>query len=152
MVRVLGILLFVVTLSFAGVKKIVFDLTSGDMETFGARFLGGVPGTIQYWKHSGDEVEAVVVIHGDAYKFFIANLDHTRYALDEKLVARHDEIRRKLDEIRSRHPIRFEICQTGMGRKGILSEDIYPYVTPIKSAMIGLSGWQNEGYAYIPIP
>lgn len=150
MIRFLLIMMCSVTLSFA--QKIVVDLTTGDMETFMTRFMNGVPGTADYFASRGESVEVVVVVHGEAYRYFIENLENTQYGVDEKLAARQESIRKRLNELQTRYKMRFEICQAGMHRKGILSEDLYPFVTPIPSAMIGLVKWQNEGFAYIPIP
>lgn len=152
MLRVLLILLCTVSLSFAGTKKIVVNLTTGDMETFMVRFLGGVPGTVDYFTARGDTVDVSVVIHGDAYKFFVDNLENTQYGVEKQLVSNQEAIRKRLVDIQKEYKMTFEICRSGMNRKGILTEDIYPFVTPIQSAMIGLVKWQNEGYAYIPIP
>lgn len=150
--RVFLILLCTVSLSYAETRKIVVDLTTGNMENFMVRFLGGVPGTAENFIAQGDSVEVAVVIHGEAYKFFVENLENTQYGVEKQLVANQEAIQKRLEEIRKEYSIRFEICRSGMHRKGILTEDIYPFVTPIKSAMIGLVGWQNSGFAYIPIP
>ena len=147
------ILLFLcmVSLTFAETKKFMIDLKTGDIETFNKAFLGGVPGTIEYFTSQGDNVEVAVVIHGDAYKFFVQNLGNTQYGLDTSLSEQQEMIYQRLQEILKKYRIHFDICMSGMHKKGILSEDLYPFVTPIKSAMVGLVKWQNEGYAYIPL-
>lgn len=145
------LLLLAATFAFADTKKFVIDLKTGDMESFNNQLLVGVPGTIDYLTAQGDKVEVAVVIHGEAYKFFVENLDNTQYGMDKMLVERQDTIRKRLVEIEKKYHIRMEICMNGMHRKGILSEDLYPFVTPIKSAMVGLVKWQNVGYAYIPV-
>jgi len=145
------VLLLAATFAFADTKKFMIDLKTGDMESFNNQLLVGVPGTIDYFTAQGDKVEVAVVIHGEAYKFFVENLDNTQYGMDKALAERQDAIRKRLVEIEKKYHIRMEICMNGMHRKGILSEDIYPFVTPIKSAMVGLVKWQNKGYAYVPV-
>lgn len=145
------ILLLIATLAFADTKKIVVDLTTGDLETFKTRLLTGLPGTIKYFTAQGDKVDVAIVIHGDAYKYFVENLENTKFWADEQLANAQDELRGKLTEMRKSYGITFEMCQVGMNKRGILSADIYKFVTPIKSAMVGLVSWQNKGYAYIPI-
>jgi len=147
----LFILLFVVTIAFADTKKFVIDLKTGDREAFSNQLLVGVPGTIDYFRAQGDTVEVAVVIHGEAYKFFVDNLDNTQYGLDKSLVEHQEVIHKRLDEIEKKYNIHFDICMSGMHKKGILTEDLYSFVTPIKSAMVGLVKWQNGGFAYIPI-
>ena len=145
------LLLLAATFAFADTKKFVIDLKTGDMDSFNNQLLVGVPGTIDYFTAQGDKVEVAVVVHGESYKFFVENLDNTQYGMDKALAERQDAIRKRLVEIEKKYHIRMEICMNGMHRKGILSEDIYPFVTPIKSAMVGLVKWQNKGYAYVPV-
>jgi len=145
------LLLLAATFAFADTKKFVIDLKTGDMDSFNNQLLVGVPGTIDYFTAQGDKVEVAVVVHGESYKFFVENLDNTQYGMDKALAERQDAIRKRLVEIEKKYHIRMEICMNGMHRKGILSEDLYPFVTPIKSAMVGLVKWQNAGYAYVPV-
>jgi len=144
------LLLLAATFAFADTKKFMIDLKTGDMESFNNQLLVGVPGTIDYFIAQGDKVEVAVVIHGEAYKFFVEKLDNTQYGMDKVLVEHQDAIRKRLEEIEKKYHIRMEICMNGMHKKGILSEDLYPFVKPIKSAMVGLVKWQNAGYAYVP--
>ncbi|ADR34309.1 hypothetical protein Sulku_1648 [Sulfuricurvum kujiense DSM 16994] len=148
---VLFVLVLTATFAFADTKKFMIDLKTGDIESFNNQLLVGVPGTIDYFTAQGDKVEVAVVIHGESYKFFVENLDNTQYGMDKALAERQDAIRKRLVEIEKKYHIRMEICMNGMHRKGILSEDLYPFVTPIKSAMVGLVKWQNAGYAYVPV-
>lgn len=150
--RILVILfLCMVSFSFAETKKIMIDLKTGDLESFDKAFLNGVPGTIEHFATQGESVEVAVVIHGDAYKFFVQNLNNTSYGLDESLAKHQESIQQRLEQMVKKYRIHLEVCMSGMHKKGILSEDLYSFVTPIKSAMVGLVKWQNEGYAYVPL-
>lgn len=150
--RILIVLfLCIVSLSFAETKKIMIDLKTGDFESFDKAFLNGLPGTIDYFSSQGETVEVAVVIHGDAYKFFVQNLNNTSYGMDESLVKHQESIQQRLEEMLKKYRIHLEVCMSGMHKRGILSEDLYPFVTPIKSAMVGLAKWQNEEYAYVPL-
>jgi len=145
------IFLMSVTLIFADSKKIVVDLTSGNIKTFQSRFLSGVPGMIRYFKTKNDTVDVVVIIHGDAYKFFVQNLGNTQYKSDKELATAQEELRLRLDNFHKEYPVTFEICSVGMKKRKILPGDLYKFATPIPSAMVGLAVWQNRGYAYLPI-
>ncbi|MFY9142365.1 DsrE family protein [Sulfuricurvum sp.] len=151
--RYLFILFYLLSaLVFADTQKIMIDLKTGDMDSFTTRFIGGVSSTADYFIAQGDTVSIAVVIHGEAYKFFVENLERTQYGVDQSLVANQEVLYQKLLEFQKKYNVVLEICQVGMNKKGILSEDIYPFVTPIKSSMTGLVKWQNRGYAYIPVP
>lgn len=131
--------------------KIMVNLTTGDQEKFFSHFLGGVKGTTEFFCQKGENVDTVVVIHGEAYKFFVEHLENTQYGTDPKLADAQETIHQKLMELFQKYNVRFEVCRIGMNGKGILTQDIYPFVVPINSAMIGLVKWQNEGYAYVPV-
>lgn len=150
--RILIVLfLCMVSLSFAETKKIMIDLKTGDFESFDKAFLNGLPGTIDYFSSQGKTVDVAVVIHGDAYKFFVQNLNNTSYGMDESLVKHQELIQQRLEEMLKKYRIHLEVCMSGMHKRGILSQDLYPFVTPIKSAMVGLVKWQNEAYAYVSL-
>lgn len=150
--RYLFILFYLLSaLTLADTQKIMIDLKTGDMDSFTTRFIGGVSSTADHFIAQGDTVSIAVVIHGEAYKFFVENLERTQYGVDQPLVANQEVLYKKLIAFQKKYNVILEICQVGMNKKGILSEDIYPFVTPIKSAMTGLVKWQNRGYAYIPI-
>jgi len=149
--KALLILVCAVSLAYGGTKKFVVDLTTGETSTLMTRFFGGVPSTADYFAARGERVEIAVIIHGEAYKYFVKNLENTQYGVDEKLAADQETILAKLEAMRKKYAITLEVCQSGMHRKGILTQDLYPFVTPIPSAMIGLVKWQNEGYSYIPV-
>lgn len=144
-------MMFASVLLYAETKKIVIDLTTGDMENFKSRFLSGVPASIEYFQSNGDRVETAVVVHGKAYKFFVEKLENTQFGVDENLTQQQAMIHQRLEEIVKKYGVRIDVCQVGMNRHGILREDLYPFATPVKSAMVGLIKWQNAGYAYIPV-
>lgn len=148
---VLLLLLASVTLIFADSKKIMIDLTTGDMKTFQSRFLSGVPNMIQYFKAEKDTVDVVVVIHGDAYKFFVDNLSNSPYKNDKELYATQDKLREQLEVLNKKHSVTLEICSVGMKKRKINPDVLYKFVTPIHSAMTGLAVWQNRGYAFLSI-
>jgi hypothetical protein len=147
------VLLVSLTISLLAVEpaKIVVDLTAGDIERIEYRLFKGVPNMINHFKENGTDVDSVVVVHGGAYKFFVDNLDRSPYWTDETLVDRQEEMHEglmKLVEL----GVKFEICEAGLRRNGVLSEDLYSFVKTIPSSMIGLATWQNKGFAYIPLP
>ncbi|CAA6804657.1 MAG: Unknown protein [uncultured Sulfurovum sp.] len=145
------ILLLNVTLLFADSKKIMIDLTTGDTKTFQSRFLSGVPNMIDYFEENNDTAKTVVVIHGDAYKFFIKNLQDSPYKDNKELHNLQDTLRKQLDVLTKKYSVSLEICSIGMKKRNIHTDVLYKFITPIHSAMTGLASWQNQGYAFLPI-
>ena len=149
------ILLFLTMLSCLygdeGVKKVVFDLTTGDMHVFKQKVLSGISYHKSYYEGKLEELKVAVVIHGDAYKFFIKNLADSPYKNDTALAKESEEIGQRLLTLAKSSDVEFLMCATGMERKKIDKTTIYNYVKFVPNATIGLIDKQSEGYVYIPI-
>lgn len=148
---ILLFLLLTLTSLSADSKKVLIDLTTGDTKTFQSRFLLGVPNMIEYFKENNDSVNVVVVIHGDAYKFFIQNLKDSPYKKQKELYTLQSELKKQLEILNNNYAVKLEICSIGMKKYKIDPALLYNFVTPIHSAMTGLVMWQNQGYAFLPI-
>lgn len=133
------------------VKKVVFDLTTGDQKKFEQTVLSGIVKNKNHYESIMEELEVAVVIHGDAYKFFVKNLASSPYGKDHELRSLQDSLEKRLRSSVDNYHVKFYICQVGMNHLKIAKENIYDFVTVVPTASIGLIDRQNEGYAYIPI-
>lgn len=134
-----------------GLKKVVFDLTIGDLKEFEQKVLIGMVKNKDYYQSNMQELEVAVVIHGDAYKFFIKDLSKSPYKDDTKLISTRESLEKRLKSSVENYHVKFYICQAGMNHLKIANENIYDFVTPVATSTIGLIDLQNEGYAYMPI-
>ncbi len=134
-----------------GIKKVVFDLTTGDSKVFEKTILSGIVFTKNHYENTLEELDVAVVIHGDAYKFFVRNLDLTKYKNDSALKKKQAEFEKRLASLSSSYHVTFLMCAVGMKKNNLSKEHIYPFVTPVANSTIGLIDKQNKGYAYIPI-
>ncbi|HQS66881.1 MAG TPA: DsrE family protein [Sulfuricurvum sp.] len=134
-----------------GLKKVVFDLTIGDLKEFEQKVLIGMVKNKDYYQSNMQELEVAVVIHGDAYKFFIKDLSNSPYKDDTKLISERESLEKRLKSSVENYHVKFYICQAGMNHLKIANENIYDFVTPVVTSTIGLIDLQNEGYAYMPI-
>jgi len=132
-------------------EKAVINLTTGDLERFKMYLLSGVANSAEYYKNQLKELNVVVIIHGDAYKFFVKDLENSPYKTDETLRKNQEEISKKLEYLVNNYHVKFQMCEAGMKSKKINPKTLYPFVELIPNAFIGLVDWQNKGYAYIPI-
>ncbi len=132
-------------------KKVVVDLKTGDIKRFKFYLLSGLTSMAEYYKNNLEELKAVVVIHGDAYKFFIKDLNNSPYKNDSELKRNQKELGERLKNLAKIYKVRFEMCEIGMKNKKIPKESLYPFVNLSYSAGISLVDWQNKGYAYLPI-
>lgn len=134
-----------------GLKKVVFDLTIGDLKEFEQKVLIGMVKNKDYYQSNMQELEVAVVIHGDAYKFFIKDLSKSPYKDDTKLISTRESLEKRLKSSVENYHVKFYICQAGMNHLKIANDNIYDFVTPVVTSTIGLIDLQNEGYAYMPI-
>lgn len=132
-------------------KKVVFDLTTGDQKKFEQTVLSGIVKNKNHYESIMEELEVAVVIHGDAYKFFVKDLVSSPYNKDNELLSVQDSFEKRLRSSVDNYHVKFYICQAGMNFLKIPKENIYDFVTVIPTATIGLIDRQNDGYAYIPI-
>lgn len=134
-----------------GLKKVVFDLTSGDQKTFEQRIFSGIAAHNEYYHSQLQELEVAVVIHGDAYKFFLKDVSKSLYKGDSALISKRSTTEKRLRSLITNYKVKFYMCEVGMKHRQISKDDIYEFVTPVASATIGLIDRQSEGYVYIPI-
>lgn len=131
--------------------RVVIALTTGDLATFEKRIVKGLPALAAAYREQGRELVPVVVIHGDAYKFFLRDLSSTRYASDGAVKARQPALRKVLEELSAKHGVRFEICRSGMRARDLDPKNVYAFVHVVPNAGIALIDWQQRGYAFLPV-
>ena len=132
------------------VHKVVFDLTTGDFKTFEKIILSGIPVQKTHFESKMEELDVSVVIHGDAYKFFVKNLAKSPYKNDTVLAKLQETFLKRLSGSVNTYKVSYFMCESGMKRNKILKENVYDFVTLVPTSTIGLIEKQNEGYAYIP--
>jgi intracellular sulfur oxidation DsrE/DsrF family protein len=146
------LLLVVSSGTSADEKKAVYDLTSGDAGKIESRLLGGIKFLSDYYKKQGDEFKAVVVISGKSYKYFIDDLANSPFKDDKELIEAQKTLKPLIKELHDDYGVRFDMCGGGMKARKIKSESLYSFVHFDKVKPVYLINWQNEGYAYMPVP
>lgn len=132
------------------IHKVVYDLTTGDANTFEKIILSGIPVQKTHFENKMEELEVAVVIHGDAYKFFVKNLNQSPYKNDTVLAKLQETFSKRLSGSVNTYKVSYFMCESGMKKKKIVKESLYDFVTLVPTSTIGLIEKQNEGYAYIP--
>lgn len=131
--------------------RVVVALTTGDLDTFEKRVVKGLPALANAYRQQGRQLVPVVVIHGEAYRFFLKDLTNTRYATDAGVKARQAALRASLEKLSKEHGVRFEICAAGMNARQLDTANVYPFIHVVPNAVISLIDWQQQGYAYVPV-
>lgn len=134
-----------------GVKQVVFDLKTGSIETFEKKVLQGIAYHKSHYEGKLEKLDVAVVIHGDAYKFFIKDLKKSPYKNDTKLAAAHDQLSKRLATMATAYEVEFLMCEAGMKSNKINTSSLYEFVKLTPNSTIGLIDKQNDHFAYIPI-
>lgn len=134
-----------------GVKKVVYDLTTGDTAVFEKTILTGVAAHKAYYEGKLQELDVAVVIHGDAYKFFIKNLAASPYKNEKALIDAHDVLAKRISSAVENYQIHFFMCEATMKKLNIDPKNVYDFVALTANSTVGLIDKQNDGYAYIPV-
>lgn len=134
-----------------GVKQVVFDLKTGSIETFEKKVLQGIAYHKSHYEGKLEKLDVAVVIHGDAYKFFVKDLKNSPYKNDKKLAAAHDQLSKRLTTMANTYEVEFLMCEATMKALKIDPSNLYDFVKLTPNSTIGLIDKQNEHFAYIPI-
>ncbi len=144
-------LLFIGVAQASDAKKAVFDLTTSNIDTIETRLIKGVALNNAYYQDKFQDLDIIVIIHGDAYKFFVKDLSKTKISQDASSKKITKELHQRLASLANTYSIKFEMCEAGMKSRGVKKDNILEFIHPITSAMMGLIDAQNSGYAYIPL-
>ena len=153
MKKIFLLLLSTITILLAQDKtaQVVYDLTTKEMETFERKILKAIVANKAHYEASLTELDVVVVIHGDAYKFFTKNPSNSIYKEDKALVKSYKSLAKRIKSMVENYDVEFLMCKAGMSKRELKTTDIYKFVTIIPNSTIGLIDKQNEGYAYVPV-
>ncbi len=146
----LGLLLSMSAL-MATEQKVVFDLTSGDAATIEKHLIKNIESLSGYYKANDIDFKAVVVISGDAYKYFVQDLKSSPFKGKLKVARAQKTLEPLLAKLHTEHGVEFDMCKAGMQARKIDKKVLYSYVKTDLNKSVYLIKWQNEGYAYLPV-
>lgn len=150
--RMLLLILCSAAIVLAGdIHKVVYDLTTGSVKKFEKNILKGVVFNKGVYEKRFEELEVTVVIHGEAYRFFVKDVDNTTFKKDMTLRNEFDLLKKRIRSLSENYDVEFLMCRAGMSRYNLKAKDIVDFVKIIPNSAIGLIDRQNEGYAYIPV-
>ena len=146
----LGLLLSLTSL-IAVEQKVVFDLTSGDVDKIEKHLIKNIEGLAGYYKENDIEFKAVVVISGSAYKYFVKDLKASPFKGKMKVARAQKKLAPLLEKLHTQYGVEFDMCKGGMKARKIDKKVLYSYVKTDLNKSVYLIKWQNEGYAYLPV-
>ncbi len=131
-------------------NKVVYDLRTGDEKKISSQ-IQSLKAVANHYIEKKSDYKIAVVIGGDAYKFFVDDLQFSPYDKDAKLKAIKPKIGPKLRELAEVYDVNFTMCDVGIEYRAIPEDALYDFVEAKKTRSIYLIEFQNDGYAYIPI-
>lgn len=127
-------------------SKVVFDITQGDPKKLLGR-LKLIEKTAQMMVEQGVKPDFVLAFRGPAS--FYASKDREIIPLESHDVA--DQIAAQISKMNTQKGLKFEQCSIATGFLKINNATIYPEIKVVGNSWISLAGYQNQGYAYIPV-
>ena len=139
------------SVSYAQSAKVVYDLTSGDSAKIEKHLINSIRALGKHYKEEKIELKVIVVISGDAYKYFINDLEKSPYALEQNVIEVQEKFKTRLKDLNDIYGVTFNMCSSGMRARKIDQNTLYHYVHADVMKSIYLIEAQNNGYAYMPI-
>ena len=132
------------------INKVVYDLRTGDGKLLYAK-LQSLKAVANHYIEKKSDYKIAVVIGGDAYKFFVDDLQFSPYDKDAELKTLKPKIEPKIKELAEVYDVNFTMCDVGIEYRAIPEDSLYEFVEAKETRNIYLIEFQNDGYAYIPI-
>jgi intracellular sulfur oxidation DsrE/DsrF family protein len=131
--------------------KVVYDLTTKDLEKFERNILKGIVVNKAYYESILKELDVTVVIHGGAYRFFTKDPENSIFKDDTALLKTYKDLAKRIESMVKNYDVEFLMCGAAMPRNKLEAKDVYNFVKIIPNSTIGLIDRQNNGYAYMPV-
>ena len=131
-------------------NKVAYDLRTGEGKKI-SNLLGSIKSVANHYIDKKSDYKIAVVIGGDAYKFFVNDLQFSPYDKDAEIKALKPEIGPKLRELAEVYDVNFTICDVGIEYRAIPEDSLYDFVEAKETRSIYLIEFQNDGYAFIPV-
>ena len=145
------LLMSVAVLASAEERKLVYDLKLGNAERVVGYLFDDIKYNAAYYTEHGHDFRAAVVISGQAYRFFVEDIENSPYKDDPELRAIQAKFRPILEELVTDYGVEFRMCVIGMERQGLTADLLYSFVEAEKSQPIYLTDYQADGYGYLPL-
>jgi len=136
---------------YADELKVVYDLSSGNVNKIERQFLDSLVAVSKHYSSEKKSLKTIVVISGKSYKYFIDDLKDSPYANDEDALEIQPYFKLRFKNLHDVYGVTFQMCSSGMKARGIKKETLYDFVEAEKMKSVYLIDAQNNGHAYMPI-
>jgi len=136
---------------YADAAKVVYDLSSGNTNKIEKHLLNSIAALSNYYTGEKKSLDVIIVISGNAYKYFIDDLKSSPYASDEEALEIQAYFKLRLKNLHEVYGVSFKMCASGMKARKIKKNTLYEFVEAEKMKSVYLIDAQNDGYAYMPV-
>ncbi|MDF1883368.1 DsrE family protein [Sulfurimonas sp. SAG-AH-194-C21] len=153
MKKILLVLLTMFTLANADEEtvRVVYDLTTENVAKFEKNILKGIAISKAHFEGNLQEFESAVIIHGEAFRFFLKDVENSSFNSNTELLEAYPELSKRVAGMADTYEVEFLMCEASMPKYGLKKEDIVDFVKFVPTSTIGIIQKQNEGYAYFPV-
>lgn len=137
--------------AYAETVKVVYDLTTGDSKKIEKHLINSIGAVAEYYKKEQKELKVIVVISGNAYKYFVSDLKASPYKEDKDAIEVQENFSPRLQKLHDTYGVTFNMCSVGMKARKIERSSLYKYVHADAMKSVYLIDAQNDGYAYMPV-
>jgi len=148
--RLFIVLLLGVGSAYADTVKVVYDLTTGDSKKIEKHLIESLDAVVKHYQKEKKELKVMVVISGNAYKYFVNDLKVSPYKDDQEAIEVQEKFRDRLHHLNDTG-VTFNMCSAGMKARKIDKNTLYKYVHTDAIKSVYLIDAQNDGYAYMPV-
>ena len=136
---------------YADTVKVVYDLTTADINKIEKLLLDSIVAVSKHYTGEKKNLKAIVVISGNSYKYFVDDLKDSPYASDEDAKEIQPYFKLRLKDLHDVYGVTFAMCSSGMEARKIKKDTLYEFVEAEKMKSVYLIDAQNDGYAYMPV-
>ncbi|HSR73531.1 MAG TPA: DsrE family protein [Sulfurovum sp.] len=137
--------------AYADILKAVYDLTTGESKKIEKNLIDSIEAVAKHYQKEQKELKVMVVISGNAYKYFVNDLKASPYREDKDAIEAQEKFRHRLQNLNDTYGVIFNMCSAGMKARKIDRNTLYKYVHADAMKSVYLIEAQNDGYAYLPV-
>ncbi|HIC44901.1 MAG TPA: hypothetical protein EYO73_11695 [Sulfurimonas sp.] len=138
-------LLVLITAGFSAEYKSIYNISSAKQSSLQESVINTISALTKHYEDQGDTYKSVVLVSGNAYKYFIDDIENSPYKDEKNLAAIQKELKPQLEALVKKGLI-FEMCTVGMKKHHMLKSDIYSFVTLVFNRNSSLIHWNTKGY------
>ncbi|HKL77937.1 MAG TPA: hypothetical protein VJ985_06175 [Gammaproteobacteria bacterium] len=126
--------------------RLLWDITQADAIKLG-NWLTVIRDTYEGLERQGVTPHMVLVFRGQAVRLLAQEVDDVPF----EQLGMIDEVHSLLAEIRSLPRVRLEACNLALRRQGMEDKPLVPGVKVVTNTFMAIAGYNEKGYARIPV-